>query len=828
MGASTSTVASHLTRAPSGSECGSLGYFNGFKTEATFKAVDSTDPAKVEVDHPFGGSNHDGDRSFNAAPFSSDSMGIQGSGQDGTSRMPFDLRQFDTNTNLHLEVPWCRWFGAPITVPADLTHPQVDFCTFQPDPGERLSVVGDWIVDEPTTEIHDARILVAVRADRTGLDGCSEMGCMTDQALCLAGGQTKPTTCADPNTPGCPNANLWHLLASGYFGKDTAQEDELDITVPIPASTDPTNLKNLVHDIPDLAALSQGCKEANLGVSISCDEPSSSCTIQLKRNGGPTSVRSCIAGDVCPCTNRTDVIIGTCNERDNWIGTDACHPSGNSTVSFAKDIRVEWKDPMDAWQCDCAFTDPSKAGATIIAPVQGCTAQGRNDDETEDVALSCGEVCAGAPQITGGQPASRLGAGLPGVPLVLRGQMLARNACDEASEVARVSPTGDFEVALVSGLSSIQVGEVQSNGNFNPKATTNAEGAVFLSLDPAHGTITISELRLKAGDFTVSGFLGFGGASFSNTVVTSVARATGTIDGTGVYVVPVAHLKVAVETTTGDARGTSILLNQGPAMVRFDVASGIFVLDGQGADNEGRGVVVHLVGTISNRPPLAVTGPDRVVECQSNRGATVTLDGRGSTDPDPADTIAHYQWFEQATGLGNDAQVNVVAGLGSHTFTLHVYDPKLGSSRADQTVRVVDTTPPSLQVAPNDICVWPPNHDFLHLRIGVELQVAASDACDPASVSTRIVAVTSDEAADANGSGNTSPDFVFGPQSVCVRAERAGPGDGRHYTVVVEAKDSSGNTSRRNVRVVVPHDASQHQNCVRADGMKAPDARCSQ
>jgi hypothetical protein len=41
---------------------------------------------------------------------------------------------------------------------------------------------------------------------------------------------------------------------------------------------------------------------------------------------------------------------------------------------------------------------------------------------------------------------------------------------------------------------------------------------------------------------------------------------------------------------------------------------------------------------------------------------------------------------------------------------------------------------------------------------------------------------------------------------VLLRAERAGPGNGRVYTIIVKSVDASGNSTMSRVRVVVPHD----------------------
>ena len=63
------------------------------------------------------------------------------------------------------------------------------------------------------------------------------------------------------------------------------------------------------------------------------------------------------------------------------------------------------------------------------------------------------------------------------------------------------------------------------------------------------------------------------------------------------------------------------------------------------------------------------------------------------------------------------------------------------------------------------------------------------------------------EPIDAAGDGNTAPDSqITGNLTLNVRAERAGTGNGRVYTLVVTCTDASGNAMQKTVFVRVPHD----------------------
>ena len=105
-------------------------------------------------------------------------------------------------------------------------------------------------------------------------------------------------------------------------------------------------------------------------------------------------------------------------------------------------------------------------------------------------------------------------------------------------------------------------------------------------------------------------------------------------------------------------------------------------------------------------------------------------------------------------------------------------------------------------VAPSRTSLWPPNHK---LRA-----ITASGATDPDGdpVALTITGVAQDEPVDGPGDGATSPDVVLGPAAgqARLRAERAGGGDGRVYTISYVAKDPSGASCSGTVTVSVPHD----------------------
>src|SRR5438093_2005683 len=99
---------------------------------------------------------------------------------------------------------------------------------------------------------------------------------------------------------------------------------------------------------------------------------------------------------------------------------------------------------------------------------------------------------------------------------------------------------------------------------------------------------------------------------------------------------------------------------------------------------------------ITNHPPTAQAGPDQTVECQSPNGATVTLNGTASSDPD-GDPLT-FTWTDSfGTVLGPTSQVTMP--LGTHTVTLTVDDGKGGHASDTVKTTVADTKPPTVTAA---------------------------------------------------------------------------------------------------------------------------------
>jgi hypothetical protein len=112
-----------------------------------------------------------------------------------------------------------------------------------------------------------------------------------------------------------------------------------------------------------------------------------------------------------------------------------------------------------------------------------------------------------------------------------------------------------------------------------------------------------------------------------------------------------------------------------------------------------------------------------------------------------------------------------------------------------------DVVAPTItNVSANPNSLWPPNHKWWTIQVNY----TATDACAVASCS---LAVGSNEPINGIGDGNTSPDWeVIDADTVRLRAERAGPRNGRVYTITISCVDPAGNVGTAQTRVRVAHD----------------------
>lgn len=219
---------------------------------------------------------------------------------------------------------------------------------------------------------------------------------------------------------------------------------------------------------------------------------------------------------------------------------------------------------------------------------------------------------------------------------------------------------------------------------------------------------------------------------------------------------------------------------------------------------EIRGQLVRL-----NAAPEVIGPVDATVECgiPVDYSATVSdIDGDAvqavwtlNGVPVETDNIA-------AGGPPSSGVISFTGTLpdGVNTLSVIATDSKGNVTTSTATITVVDTIAPVIvSTTANPKVLWPPNHKM----IPVTVRAVVTDACGPTT--WKILSVTSNQAVDAKGSGNTSPDWLItGDHTVTLRAERTGgEKGGRIYTITLQATDEAGNLSAvSTLAVTVPHD----------------------
>ena len=159
-----------------------------------------------------------------------------------------------------------------------------------------------------------------------------------------------------------------------------------------------------------------------------------------------------------------------------------------------------------------------------------------------------------------------------------------------------------------------------------------------------------------------------------------------------------------------------------------------------------------------------------------------------------------------------DPTVQVIPGACAGDFvevrTWTFADECGNNSSVSQTITVIDTSPPVITVSTEPLVLWPPNHQYYTVNVA-DFVLAVDDNCGLLSTGDVLITqVTSDEPEDVNGGGdgNTLNDILTGQdcQSVDLRVERQGSGNGRVYTLTVAVTDENGNMGTAEYEVHIP------------------------
>jgi hypothetical protein len=201
-------------------------------------------------------------------------------------------------------------------------------------------------------------------------------------------------------------------------------------------------------------------------------------------------------------------------------------------------------------------------------------------------------------------------------------------------------------------------------------------------------------------------------------------------------------------------------------------------------------------------------GDDVVLECQDENGTEYTLNGTAPT----GDTIVNEWTTDPTIDLENDDTLTPTGTFppGVTTATLTSTEEGNEPESDSATVTVEDTEAPVVRVKPEPFYLWPPNHSMHN----VEVRVRVRDRCaGEGDYDVELIGARSNEPDNGQGDGNTDNDIQGAntgsdDRDVMLRAERAGGGNGRVYTLTYLVTDRSGNETEAEAKVYVPHDAS--------------------
>jgi extracellular elastinolytic metalloproteinase len=367
--------------------------------------------------------------------------------------------------------------------------------------------------------------------------------------------------------------------------------------------------------------------------------------------------------------------------------------------------------------------------------------------------------------------------------------------------------TTDLTATLLDGGGVISAGGPQSYGVLSPVGPpVSRPFALFISSAAVCGSDVVATFALSDNgvDLGTASFNITTGAAvptvvtFSNTTPVKIP-ATGAGASSGAPSTPYPST-INVSGVTGTAAGMTLTINNFSHTQPADVDLLLVSPSGQ------KFIPMSDVGGTVDAVSLTMTFADGAAALPSTlTSGTFRPTNSGALDPFPAPAPAAP--YQSPSPGGFATFTSAFGGFGPNgTWRLYVVDDTgtdvgtiaggwslsfRSSTRVCAPVSAPEVTTAS--AAPQTL--WPPNHQM----IDVEVAYGVSTECATCSLS-----VTSNEADDGLGDGNTTPDYeVVDAHHVRLRAERSGTGGGRIYTIAITCVNGAG-TSVRTVPVTVP------------------------
>jgi len=260
--------------------------------------------------------------------------------------------------------------------------------------------------------------------------------------------------------------------------------------------------------------------------------------------------------------------------------------------------------------------------------------------------------------------------------------------------------------------------------------------------------------------------------------------------------------------TTGAPGGLGTPAAQASLSVAGDGAHDIGCTATDAAGNTGTGASSAKIDTTAPVVHVTFPAPD------GKNGWFVSSPVAGSASGDDANGIAALTCTGAAAGavegLGTpSAHAPLsVSGDGTHDVACTAADVAGNSGDGSASLKI-DATPPAVACSASPGALWPPNHKLVDVTTTFSVDGGASG-----SAGAILESATSSEPDNGLGDGDVPNDiqgWTIGTADTAgqLRAERAGTGPGRVYTLTYMGADSAGNTSDCAAAVkIAPHDQS--------------------
>src|SRR5262249_49482450 len=210
--------------------------------------------------------------------------------------------------------------------------------------------------------------------------------------------------------------------------------------------------------------------------------------------------------------------------------------------------------------------------------------------------------------------------------------------------------------------------------------------------------------------------------------------------------------------------------------------------------NNGPGAAANVV--VTDNLPASTT----FVSCSSTGGGVCS--GSGNNRSITFTSLAAGASATINLGAKVDCSVTDGTAIGNMaTVGSSTPDPDISNNSKTATITASNPPPTITGTSADPSVLWPPNHKM----VNVTVNYTVTDNCPPPANACTL-SVTSNEPVDGTGDGDTAPDWeIIDAHHVRLRAERAGNGPGRIYTIAITCTDNVGSSSSKTVTVTVPH-----------------------